>query len=451
MLPRLPPMCFPLQARVAVTLSALVVAGLWSSVAEAQSVTLNPIAVTRSLPLPGRNQYNWANFNDCEQNLVLTFPLVLDSVALTQSQYSLQVWAGDSNADCSDKNTRNAPGTATQVCWPAVNGSVSKSQTLNLPIPIRDIFSQYGAGTKGPYAGPYGEDACHNSALPSGPTTINVWFLITSGDGSSQGTPGKFSLSVDVIGPAPPSSVSAGIAETALILNWSPSGDVDTQGYTVYCDPPAAGAPAPDATPTSTTTTPQDAGTTLVCDDGGFTDGGFDDATDSAIPGEPIDGGCRLVANPTDSGGSSSSGGPLPSSCPSTVLLPSGGTKSTNEAGQTITVGGVQKFVDPAYICGGAGSATSTSTNVTNLIDGVYYTVAVAGIDNYGNTGPLSDPGCNTPQAIIDFWQQYRAAGGLAGGGFCSVDGVGMPATTAPILVFGIWAFGSIVRRRRKK
>ena len=445
-------MRFTSRALVAVAFGVflLVATTLWSTPARAQSVTLNNTAVTRDLPLPGRNQYNWVNFNDCEQNLHLTFPLVLDAAALSTSNYTLQVWAGASGATCSDLTTRSTPGAATQTCWPVTATPPSKSQTLNLTVSLRDILSQYGGATS-KVAFTAGTEAVCHEVTSSGPAAINVWFFLTdASSGNLVGTAAQFPVSADLVGPSPPTNVSAGIADTALILNWTPSGDTDTQGYTIYCDPPAGGAAIPDATPAPVT--PVDAGFTLVCADGGFSDGGFNEAGD-ALPGTPLDGGCSEVPNSSSSSSSSSgsSSGTGTTTCPSTVLVPATGTTtSTNEAGQSVTAG--SQFINPAYICGSAGSVTSTSSTVANLIDGTYYTVAVAGIDNYGNTGIISTPGCNTPQQVIDFWQEYRGAGGLAGGGFCNVEGVGSQATTAaPIVVFGGWALVTVIRRRRNK
>jgi hypothetical protein len=413
----------------------------------AQAVTLNAAAVTRSAALPGHNLLNWVNFNDCSTNLLLTFPLVLDSSAVTNGSYQLEAWAGPTSATCSDKATRNAPGTSTQVCWPIHNGAINKAATVNIIVPVQDILSQFGATAAQLYT-PGTSKVCENGALPNGPTNINLWFFLTQAGGDLAGTAAQYQLSVDVRGPSPPGSVSAGIGDGALIINWTPSGDPDTQGYIVYCDPPPNGnVPTTDSAASPTQT---DAGTTLVCVDGGFDDGGFDDSGD-ALPGTYIDGGCSLVPNGSSSSSSGSSGTVGSSNCPSTVLVSGGGTTSTDEAGNSTTVGGTQKFIDPAYICANLGSPSSSNATATGLTNGTFYTIAVAGIDNYGNTGPLGNPACETPQVVLDFWDQYKADGGGAGGGFCSVDGASISATATPILVFGAWAVAGAVRRRRKR
>jgi hypothetical protein len=71
------------------------------------------------------------------------------------------------------------------------------------------------------------------------------------------------------------------------------------------------------------------------------------------------------------------------------------------------------------------GSTTRTSEEVqTNheLENGTLYAVGIAAVDNYGNPGNLSTIACATPEPINGFFEQYRAAGGNGGGGFCSLS-----------------------------
>jgi hypothetical protein len=417
-----------------------VLALLLPRAAGAQTVTLNAAAVTRSAPLPGHNLLNWINFNDCSTNLTLTFPLVLSPDAVTNGSIQLEAWAGPTSATCSDKTTR-VPGTPQSVCWPIHNGAINKAATVNLNVPVQDILSQFAVVPAQPYTSGTSA-ACQNSALPSGPTNINLWFFLSQAGGDLAGTAAQYQLSVDVRGPSPPTNVSAGIANTALVINWTPAGDPDTQGYIVYVDPPANG----NTPTTDSAAPPTDAGSRPVCVDGGVTDGGFDDSGD-ALPGVPIDGGCTSV--PVGGGSSSGTVGGG-SGCPSSILVSGGGTTSTDEAGNSTTVGGTQRYIDPAYIGANIGSPSSSSATVTKLNNKTLYTIAVAGIDNYGNTGPLGSPACNTPEEILDFWDQYRNDNGGAGGGFCSVDGVGLSATAMPLLVFSLWGIAAIVRRTRR-
>ncbi|MEZ4310829.1 MAG: hypothetical protein R3F14_22525 [Polyangiaceae bacterium] len=99
------------------------------------------------------------------------------------------------------------------------------------------------------------------------------------------------------------------------------------------------------------------------------------------------------------------------------------------------------------YQCGKISSGTSGLAAV--LDNDTYYAVAVAAYDNLGNIGPLTAATCGTPQEVQDFYEEYRAQGGQAGGG-CSVEtrsriaGFTGPATA---LLAGA-AF--LLRRRRR-
>jgi hypothetical protein len=171
------------------------------------------------------------------------------------------------------------------------------------------------------------------------------------------------------------------------------------------------------------------------------------------------------------------SGIPAPGGCStSTVLVAGGGSgnliATTNEAGQTIyeeassTVleeGGVSisggnmnpglqynQAIGGKYLCG-YGSASSTSVNVTGLKDGYYYNIAVACVDGSGNVGPLSNVVCGEPVPVADFWRLYYDAGGKAGGGFCSLEGVGMPAGTSGLGTLMLASIVAIIRKKKRR
>lgn len=376
-------------------------------------------------------QNTWINYSDCEQDLQLAIPLAFDSDLLSNGAYQVEVWAG---ANCDELASR--VNTTGLTCWQVAAGTVGKSQNPTATISARGIVSQYVATPKVPYpygTGPIPKSVCEGFA--SGQATINVWFIIVDGAKNPIGN-AQLGFTADLVGPPPPSGLVAGIGDTALIVSWTPSADTSsqTQGFIVYCDPPPPGNTV--GAPSSAT----DAGSSLVCQDGGF-DGAVDGG--AIVEGGFVDGGCAYVAN--DAGTSSGT----PSACRSTVLVSGGGTITIDEAGISTTVGGVQRFIDPGYICGQPNGATTKEYPVRNLVNGTYYTVAVAGIDAFGNTGPLSDPRCNTPMEIVDFWNEYTKAGGQAGGGFCSLGTGPGPASTS-LLALGVWGLVSVVRRRKK-
>ena len=145
--------------------------------------------------------------------------------------------------------------------------------------------------------------------------------------------------------------------------------------------------------------------------------------------------------------------------CSSNVLVDYFTTSVTNttatvEGGTTVTDGGTSLVsatdassigglaavgisqIDAAvYGVGNVGGNTTSSYIITSirypdgdsgpLINGHQYAVAVAAYDDDQNTGILSNLGCQTPEPVIDFWDKYKDDGGLAGGGFCALEGSG--------------------------
>lgn len=101
------------------------------------------------------------------------------------------------------------------------------------------------------------------------------------------------------------------------------------------------------------------------------------------------------------------------------------------------------------YLCGTV-AATNPTYTITGLKDGYYYTIAVAAVDGAGNVGPLAVT-CQEPVQLADFWYQYTASGGQAGGGYCSTaEGVGVPAGTSGLGLLAIASVIAAVRKRRR-
>jgi hypothetical protein len=97
-----------------------------------------------------------------------------------------------------------------------------------------------------------------------------------------------------------------------------------------------------------------------------------------------------------------------------------------------------------------AGAATATATVPARNFD--FYVYAVAAVDTLGNVGAVSNLQCGTPGPIKDFWYNYSTLdGGLAGGGYCALEGVGMPAGSAFMTAGVGFAAVSLLRRRRRR
>ncbi len=416
--------------------SALVTVASSEREARAQAVTANPVVFRyypNNNPYPIRSQNltpQGINFQDCVDNINLVFSL---NLTMPGPPNTLQAWAGAS--DCSLLASRTA---TTATCWPLVL-AIAQSNPATATIRAQDLVDHIGDNPKPVnYVASTGT-ACTRQ-VTSGATTIGVYFFFADASGNPVGTSTKVDVPISTQGPSAPSNVSVQFGDTLLIAKWTAPNDKSALAYNVFCDPPRG---EEDAGPVLSA----DAGGTFqtVCTqaDGGFSDAATEASPDATIANPPVDGGCMSVFVPFDSG--------VASTCPSKLLVSGGGTVTGDvEAGVT-TTGGIQKAIDPKYRCGGGNGSISGGATIEKLKNGVEYTIAVAGTDAFGNNGPLSTPGCETPQAIDDFWTVYKGAGGGAGGSFCALEGVGVPAGTSVFTLGMITAMVALLRRRRSR
>lgn len=96
------------------------------------------------------------------------------------------------------------------------------------------------------------------------------------------------------------------------------------------------------------------------------------------------------------------------------------------------------------FFCGSSGPQAK-SVDATGLTNFVPHNIAVAAVDEIGNVGPLSPLTCATPKPVTGFFEAYRAAGGQAGGGFCTFSR--RPSTGAGLLA--ALALAGLLHRRR--
>ena len=418
-----------------------------------ETVALNPQAVVlhynqdgSASTHPNGSQPTWISHDDCEANIYLQVSL---NVTGTPLNVPIEVWAGPSGIDCTDPTQRT--GTVAQ-CWQVAN-PVTPANVVTVKINAQDIVTPFTAAVgQKPATFTPGNAAGCDSFSTSGPVAANIYFIPVS-NGASSGTAATYGISIALIGPAAPTGVTVGAGDTLIKVNWTPVTDANTQGFRVFCDPP----------PGKTSQTVAEAGTTTttveVCQDGGFADGGFDDAG-NYLGDIPIDGGCTTENQTSTTGGST--GGQICSSTPglccqaSAEIFSGGGTTSStgdSESGTTTVVTGAKP--PPAdinnYKCADVGSPTSTEAQVTGLTNGTATVVGVAAYDVVGNVGPMSDPKCESPTPVDDFWKDYKNAGGGAGGGFCSVDKSAPAGGLGAFVLVGLASIGSIARRRLMK
>lgn len=414
-------------------------------------------------PHPNGVLVNVLNFSDCNADLYYEFQL---GIAYPNPSYSLEVWAG--TQDCSQLTNRQT--SATSVCWPVAkfNAEATTNPTL-LDVRMRDIASSAFTTTHPTTYAPATDPQICQSQTQTGASNLTLYIFFVDSGSNPVGTVQQYPITLDMAAGSVQGSISAGVGDTVLIVSVPPTTDPDTQGWNVYCDPPkgeesSRGSVAVDAASNNgncAAPVPDSSLSDAIATDAVsiVTDSALNDAAEGGgTPGSPAydDAGGNSCGVPLNDGSVPSPGGCSASS----VLVPgnAGGTTSSDEAGTAVVTvageGGVatqgkQTVIDPKYLCG-TGSATSTSINVGGLQDGFYYNLAVAAIDARGNVGPLSNVVCGEPVPVADFWRVYYDAGGRAGGGFCSADGVGTPAGTSGLGVLMVASMVAMARRRRR-
>jgi hypothetical protein len=376
------------------------------------------VNVSRSVSKRSQDKYPlYVSYADCLSKDVFTFPLTLTNLSTPSQMTSIEVWQteGGSN-DCTIITARS--GTA-PTCKLVHQEAAGAQKSITIKIPSADIANALTS-----------VKACDDTGASTVPRDVRLYFLAIRSSTVGSDVPATDAAvfdktKVDLLGPAAPTNLTAGVGENSLILSYTASTEKDKLGYDFFCDE-GAGSPVGDG---GVDADAGDAATGAGGSGGGAAGaGGAVAGAGGAATAAASGGGGAATAGAGGTGGASSGEFPGAAKCPPSVLVP----------GQR---------PDTKLQCG---STTAPSGTASGLPNGVEVVVGVAAFDQVGNLGKLSDLACATPNPIDDFFKLYRQSGGQAGGGFCSI-GVAPTASLFSAVALGMAAAGLARRRSRRR
>ena len=196
--------------KVTATCAAL---ALWLA-ASAASATIATTTPTRGTENHTTNPTT-ISYEDCSTSN--TFAFIITGV---DSTLNLSVWGTGIGADCTNGTTRADSANCTEVLDV---GEISDTTTVTLN--SADI-----AAVRSDITG------CADSSSSDSAKTVKLYFLVNIDDGDVTNST-SYDVSVDLLGPAPPTSLSVGVKDdTSLTVGFSTSTSSDIAGYYIYCD-----------------------------------------------------------------------------------------------------------------------------------------------------------------------------------------------------------------------
>ena len=357
------------------------------------------------------------NYADCTSNLDLEFSLPISNSSTTDT---LQVWVGPySGTTGSASATTGSSGTApcifpttrAEQCWPALAGSVTPLATTPITVRAQDIVQYLDQTPSSTYV-MAGASACEAQTIP-GPISLGIYFMFLATDGTVDGTASVYQLPVATLGPYAPANVTLTAGDQSGTVSWTPPNDPtdSVEGYYVYCQNDG------DAGTGTGSCTSSILESTFEIDASTSTDAAT--SSDAATLDAGADADAEFVA----------------------------------ESGTTVPVtpAGISQ-ISSSFLCAPLvqGNSATAAPNALTLKNFDHYVFAVAAVDELGNIGAVGNLVCGTPGPIQDFWFDYVQDGGQAGGGYCALEGVGMPAGGSCMAIgVGLGAIGFMRRRRR--
>lgn len=347
------------------------------------------------------------SYQDCLDGQGVRFSLTLAAV---ETNASLEAWATVGGTDCSAQTARTGN---SAVCWRVTKGIPLSTNPIVI-LPVRKLIggrSNSGASEEGR------DDVGVCGSVPL--TNITLQFLyFKPGDLAQAAFKADVPIQANTIGPVAPTGMKVLPGNTRLSISFNALGEggvVELSTIRAYCDPEPGGA-------------------VTTCDDASAGDGDADAA----------DANCTTTAAPT-----SPDGGDAGFTCSSAAFTGSDGKAIQPDS----TFNG-------KYECGSLAASSTGSVVIARSLRGApllnnhIYAVALAATDSFLNVGTLSQVVCEYPEETQDFWADYKKNGGGAGGGFCSIDGAGMPAGSFAVIglamALGIGTIRRLVKRKEK-
>src|SRR5262249_8637059 len=161
---------------------------------------------------------------DCLMDDVIYFPLSFTDF----SGDTLEVWATSGTTNCADDATR---GQAANPCWKVAHEDPT-SANMGAPLGIRVqdmLFMMRDSENLGTAA------VCTPPSASSAVQSLTLYFVLVNSNTTA--AQAQWSTKFDLVGPAAPTSLSLGIGDTLLKVNWAPNADTDVLRYQFYCDP----------------------------------------------------------------------------------------------------------------------------------------------------------------------------------------------------------------------
>ena len=400
------------------------------------------------------------SYRDCQTDNGLMFSIGLQGV---DSGKTIGVFLAES-ADCI-ATSEAWDGTADDSCK-LITEIAYPGTSTDLEVPATKIAETLGA------------QDCEDERTTTTPRPFKLFIMaytsrgeesvdgVAWGDGTDEGV-------IDLLGPRPPTEIKAGIGEQRLIVSYEASPDTETgdaKGYYLFCHVQGASGGAGGANGAGGGASGTGGGASGTGGGASGTGGGAS-GTGGAGGAASGTGGAGGAGSVGGAGGAGGSGGADGGGGGGTTTS-SSTTSSTTSTGTTGGGGGdpscSSALLNPGetpnrdalpegvYLCG-EGSDTS-GIEITQLAEGVpienyqAYVVGVAAYDGAKYVGKLSALACQTPMPVDDFYELYRDAGGLAGGGYCSMKGfLGRPDPAALLAALLGGSAGAFALRRRAR